>query len=665
MCGITGIYNLQQNPPPEKEYLLDMLGMIHHRGPDEFGLYSDAQVGIANTRLSILDLRGGSQPIGNEDGSLWIVLNGEIFNYIELRLDLERKGHAFTTSSDTEVVLHLYEELGPHCLNQLNGQFALAIWDVKKKELFLARDRVGICPLFYALHNGRLLFGSEIKALLAYPGLQAEIDTQALVQVFTYWSVLPPNTIFRGIQILPPAHYLLAREGEIHLQSYWEMDFTEEAVPQCSSAEYRRWETNKIEEFENLLMDAIRVRLRADVPVGAYLSGGLDSSLLCAMIRSHFNNAIETFSIAFEDSDFDESRYQRCMAEHLGTRHHTKLAHRQDIGSIFPQVVYHAETPLLRTAPAPMYLLSELVQESQFKVVVTGEGADEFLAGYDIFKEAKVRRFWAKNPQSTIRPKLLWRLYSDIAPLKSSGEAYLKAFFGNGLSDTASPYYSHAIRWGNTMRTHRFLAIPSDTKSNSFSIELPEKFSWWSSLAQAQYLEIMTFLSPYLLAAQGDRMIMAHSVEGRYPFLDHRVIEFCNRLPSNMKLRTLKEKWLLKQLGQRYVPQEILHRQKHPYRAPIRSSFYPGENRPSYVKELISKEAIENSGIFIPAAVSQLMRKAESGFRLSETDEMALTGILSTQLLLHFFVFEFRKIPLPKSAKIKTIDGKEESHDKR
>lgn len=661
MCGIAGILNLHENLPPEPEILLDMLGMIQHRGPDEFGLYHDSQIGLANARLSIIDLSSGIQPIGNEDGSLWIVFNGEIFNYIELRPDLEQKGHTFSTQSDTEVVLHLYEELGTGCLNVLNGQYALAIWDLKKRQLFLARDRAGICPLFYALKNGRLLFSSEIKALLAYPNIQAQIDPWALEQVFTYWSVLPPETIFRGIHILPPAYYLIARDGRICIQPYWTMDFEEEESPPFASRERKGWESKKLEEFESLLIDSIRIRLRADVPVGAYLSGGLDSSLTTALIQQHFNNQLETFSIAFEDNSFDESRYQQLMAKVLGVHHHTMLAHQEDIGKVFPQVVWHAETPLLRTAPAPMFLLSKLVQNQKYKVVVTGEGADEFLAGYDIFKEARIRRFWAKNPNSTLRPQLLRRLYPDIAPLTASGDAYLKAFFGNNLKDTASLYYSHTIRWMNTSRIRRFLAKPSMEKPHFNSLPLPVKFARWSPLAQAQYLEIITFLSPYLLAAQGDRMIMAHSVEGRYPFLDNHLIEYCNRLPADMKLRVLQEKWLLKQLGKKYLPQEILRRHKHPYRAPIQSCFFNTKNQPQYVKELLSVKAIKESNLFNPDAVYQLTRKAERGLRLSETDEMALTAILSTQLLYKYFVLDFNKLPLPKSQYINIVNNEEKS----
>ncbi len=650
MCGIVGILNLQDPRPILDATVHQMLTMLRHRGPDGFGLYHDEQVGLGSARLSIIDLSGGDQPIGNEDGTLWIVFNGEIFNYVELRPPLEARGHRFSTNSDTEVILHLYEDYGPGCLAHLNGQFAMAIWDTRKQTLFLARDRLGIRPLFYTVHNGQLVFGSEVKALLAYPGLRAEMDPIALDQIFTYWSTLSPRSVFCNIHDVPPGHFLLAQNAHITLTPYWTLDFQQDADVGRTAQDY-------LDELESLLVDATRIRLRADVPVGAYLSGGLDSSTTTAIIRNYTHNRLDTFSIAFVDNpEFDESQFQQKMAAHLGTDHRVVECTHADIGRVFPQVTWHTETPILRTAPAPMFLLSELVHNHRLKVVMTGEGADEFLAGYDIFKEMKIRRFWAANPDSQLRPLLLKRLYPDITDLGNVGGAYLTAFFRKGLSDTESPFYSHAIRWANTARTRRFFLHPPPALSTAEAISRPAAFETWTPLAQAQYLEISVFLSQYLLSSQGDRMAMAHSVEGRFPFLDYRVVEFSNRLPPGLKLHGLTEKWLLKQLGRKLVPADIWKRTKRPYRAPIHRSFF-SSGTPDYVQELLSERALQDSGFFDASAVAQLVRKASSGARLSEVDDMALVGIISTQLVHHQFVKAFKPTPPDARDRVKIVDG--------
>ena len=571
---------------------------------------------------------------------MWIVFNGEIFNYIELRPLLEKRGHIFSTNSDTEVILHLYEEFGQDCLQYLNGQFAIAIWDKNQQKLFLARDRIGIRPLFYTTHQGRFIFGSEIKAILAFPGIKAEIDPTSLKQVFTYWSVQTPRSIFKNIYEIPPGYFAIIQNRKIKIEKYWSLDFSEEA-------RFRKAE-EYLEELDNLLTDSTRIRLRSDVPVSAYLSGGLDSSITTAIIRNLINTHIDTFSISFSDINFDESPYQRKMANFLGTDHHEILTTNENIGLSFPEVVWHTEVPILRTAPAPMFLLSKLVHESDYKVVFTGEGADEILAGYDIFKEMKIRRFWAKNPDSQKRPLLLQRLYPDIFGMNSN--PYLQAFFKKDLTDTMSPYYSHIIRWKNTSRTWRFLTEDQKAPNGEIAPDaqvLPPGYEGWSPLAQAQFLEITTFLSPYLLSSQGDRMAMAHSVEGRYPFLDFRVIEFCNRLPSNMKMPVLIEKWLLKQLGKKLLPDFVWQRKKFPYRAPIHSSFFSPQPL-EYVQELLSEKALQSSGYFEPSTVTKLVQKIASGMMMSEVEDMALVGILTTQLVNQLFIKEF-KIPTIRS----------------
>jgi asparagine synthase (glutamine-hydrolysing) len=642
MCGIVGILESGGREPIRQNELRQMLAAIQHRGPDEFGLYLDRQVGLGSARLSIIDLSSGQQPIATEDENLWIVFNGEIFNYRELRQELERLGHRFRTQSDTEVLLHAYEEFGPQCLNRLNGQFAFAVWNVREQKLFLARDRLGVRPLYYTVSGDRVIFASEIKAILTQRQVRTGIDPAVLGEIFTYWASLSPHTIFRDIFEIPPGCYLVAGAGKITVKRYWQVDFPASNADSASSAgaleEY-------LEQFSSLLIDAVKIRLRADVPVGAYLSGGLDSSTLAVIVRNFTANRLNTFSIAFSDADYDESSHQKRMAGFLGAEHHMARVQPADIGRVFPEVMWHVETPVMRTAPAPMFLLSKLVREANFKVVLTGEGADEFLAGYDIFKEAKIRQFWARQPDSKIRPRLLEMLYADIPTLARNGHSFRSAFFRQGLGDVDSPTYSHALRWRNNRRACRFFSDEARqhlAQSSAEQIEprLCANGKAWTPLARAQYLETTIFLSQYLLSSQGDRVAMAHSVEGRFPFLDRRVTEFCNRLPGNLKLHGLTEKYLLKKLAQRWLPPEIVRRGKHPYRAPIHRCFFDPP-APDYVRELLSPEKLRAVGLFHPAAVGQLVKKIEHGAPVSETDEMALVGIISTQLLHHGFVAAF------------------------
>ena len=630
MCGIAGICGLTSSAPAEREVLARMLGMLRHRGPDQFGIFLDGSTGLGSARLSILDLSTGQQPIGNEDGTRWIVFNGEIFTHLELRAELERRGHRFATACDTETVLHAYEAYGPDCLSRFNGQFAIAIWDTVRRTLFLARDRLGVRPLFYREVEGSLVFGSEVKALVAGPGPAATLDPVALDQIFTYWSTLGARSCFSGTQELPPGHFMTVQDGRCSLQAYWEQAFPDpDALPIRGQDQY-------LAEFRELLLDATRIRLRADVPVGAYLSGGLDSSTLTAIIRHHTATPLETFSIAFEDPAFDETAFQARMTRSLGTRHHVVHANHADIGRVFPEVVWHAETPLLRTAPAPMFLLSRLVRDHRFKVVVTGEGADEFLAGYDIFKEAKLRRFWAGRPDSTFRPALFGRIYPWLTELTQGRSNVASAFFGQDLGDTEAADYSHRPRWRTSARAKRFFSAELQQRIREAGAPsgpvCPPGYQRWDPLQQAQYLEISIFLSHYLLSSQGDRMAMGHSVEGRYPFLDHRVVDFCNRLPATLKLRGLTEKYLLKQLSREWLPAEITERSKQPFRAPIRNAFF-GPAPAEYLEELLDPAALRRSGYFDPQAVAGLVAKLRRNGAPSETDDMALVGIISTELV--------------------------------
>ncbi|HEX7585827.1 MAG TPA: asparagine synthase (glutamine-hydrolyzing), partial [Prolixibacteraceae bacterium] len=516
MCGIAGLYNYHSTKEPSTELnVKKMLALINHRGPDESGVFLDNNIGIGSVRLSIIDLASGQQPLPDWTERYWIVYNGEIFNYLELRSQLEKKGIRFKTTSDTEVVVQMYAFYGAECLNQFNGQFAFCIWDRNKKEMFLARDRVGIRPLFYWHQNGAFAFCSEIKGLFSLSQIERALDEESLSQVFTFWTTITPKTPFKNIFELQPGHFMRVNSNEIHIQKYWSMNFTSGKDNQTRNL------SDSIDELDELLHDAVKVRLRADVPVGAYLSGGLDSSVTTAYIKAINPEMLNTFSIGFTDKEYDETAYQLEAAKFFGTNHTAFSCTSEELAESFAETIWHTEFPILRTSPTPMFLLSKKVRENHIKVVITGEGADEFLAGYNIFKEAKIRRFWANEPNSTARPKLLAKLYPYIPLLKNSPDLALKMFFGYKLKETEDPLYSHLLRWHNTSRIKSFFSddLGSSLNGNNPLDEvyktLPSGFGNWTNLSQSQYLEATIFMSSYLLSSQGDRMAMGNSVEGR------------------------------------------------------------------------------------------------------------------------------------------------------
>jgi len=642
MCGIAGVLDPGRGHVDPK-LLRRMIGMIRHRGPDDSGVFVAGPIGLAHTRLSIIDLEGGHQPMHNEDKSLWITFNGEIFNYIELREELTRKGHRFTTHSDTEVILHLYEEKGEDCVNDFNGQWAFAMWDEKRRKLFLSRDRLGVRPLFYTVMNGAVIFGSEIKAIFAHPGIRRELDLQALDQLFTVWTTLPPRTIFQNILELPPGHNITVQDGKIQVRPYWRMDYSPGSGIIHDEHEYA-------ERLLTLLIDATRIRLRSDVPVGAYLSGGLDSSIVTALIKQSTDTPLKTFSVVFDDPEFDERVYQREVIEHLKTDHQEMRCTYDDISGVFPDVIWHTEKPVLRTAPAPLYLLSGLAQTHGYKVVMTGEGSDEMLGGYDIFKEAKIRRFWERQPESRRRPLLLKRLYPYLFNLQSQSEAYLKEFFHVRPEDRTNPFFSHLPRWELTSRLKIYFSeatkarIRQNNPYAELARQLPAAYGTWDPFCQAQYLEALYLLPGYILSSQGDRVAMAHAVEGRFPFLDHRVVELTAAIPPHLKMKVLNEKYILKRAAGHLIPTSIAKRPKQPYRAPEAKSFFnDGKPRQEYVAELLSPECIRRDGIFNPVAVAKLIEKTRTNKAIGVKDNMSLVGILSTQLLVDQFVHHFNE----------------------
>jgi len=638
MCGIAGIFNFSatENAPSEQQ-LTAMLSAIRYRGPDESGIYLGNRIGLGNVRLSIIGLSSGQQPIHIRDKRYWIVYNGELFNYIEIRRDLEKLGIQFTTQTDTEVVVQAYAQWGPACLQQFIGQFAIAIWDKEKEELFIARDRVGIRPVFYTRSGNQFIFCSEIKGIFQVPKVRRVINQKALSQIFTFWTTITPDTPFEDVYEVSPGHYMLINENGIRTGQYWSLKYPEASGYSKMSID------ESVEELRDLFRDSVRKRLRADVEVAAYLSGGIDSSVTTAFIHEVEPGVLNTFSIGFKDKAFDETAFQLEASKYFNTNHMAFTCSSGEIGKYFYDTIRHAEFPILRTAPTPMYMLSKKVREQNIKVVITGEGADEMLSGYNIFKEAKIRRFWARNPQSDIRPLLLKKLYPYLPMMKEAKTSVLKMFFGYKLGETDNPYYSHLLRWHNTSRIQNYFADPVIAGLNGYEPidevrkSLAENFSKWGDLAKSQYLESTIFMSGYLLSSQGDRMAMANSVEGRYPFLDHRVIEYAATLPESYKLNCLNEKFILKKMMKGKIPESILKRHKQAYRAPIHTSFI-GPEAPEYVMELLNESTIRSFGYFDPGKVDKLVEKISQNTQVTEMENMALAGIISTQLIHHFFI---------------------------
>lgn len=636
MCGICGI--VTDGAPPDLSVLKNMMGRLGHRGPDGNGYYRDLHAALGHTRLAIIDTAGGAQPLCNEDGTLWVTFNGEIFNYVELARELRRLGHRFRTASDTEVIVHAWEEWGEDCFSRFNGQWALALWDRRKQRLVLSRDRLGVRPLFYTRAPHGFLFASEVKAIFADPCVKRAFDPAGLDQTFTYWSTVAPRTVFQGIEQLEPGHYAVLDHNGLRKAPYWRASFPERGHEPMQDTQ------EAATALRERIVEATRLRfLRSDVPVGAYLSGGLDSSITAAIISRYTDVPLHTFSLRFADQEFDEGDYQKQMSAALGTQHEDVVVSPSDIVEIFPQVIRHTETPIVRAAPAPLYLLSKLVSDNGYKVVVTGEGADEVLAGYDIFREARVRMFWSRDPESTKRSKALELLYPWMARSPGKAPAFARSFFGRNL-DPDDPALSHRPRWDSTAAIKLLFGSAMRDEIGRSDVDdvvagMPAGSEDWDPLSRAQWLEMTTLLAGYILSSQGDRMLMANSVEGRFPFLDRDVVNFSNQLPARHKLFGLEEKYLLKRAFADLVPEQILRRPKQPYRAPDAASFF-ARGRPEWFDAVTSERAVKAAGVFEPALVAGLFAKCAKygGEKMSNTDNMRVLAIVSTQLTYESFV---------------------------
>ena len=625
MCGIAGVVRSGWRGEVAAPTLARMTAALRHRGPDGQGTWVEESggVGLAHTRLSIIDVAGGAQPLANEDGQVVITYNGEVYDHVELARELEGRGHRFRTRSDAEAIVHGYEEWGDRVVERLNGQFAFAIVDRRRRRVLLARDRFGVRPLFYAIRNGTLWFASEVKAILAGGEVSTAPDLEGLDEIFTFWGTRAPRTPFAGIRQLEPGTLAVWRDDALRVERYYALDYPEMPVEPRDA----------VERLDAVMRSAVTLRMRADVPVGGYLSGGLDSSITCALATTESADVLRTFSITFDDPRLDESAYQRLVAAQVGSKHAIAHVSAGEIARVFPEVIAHTETPVVRTAPAPMFLLSRLARRGGIKVVLTGEGADELFLGYDLFKETVVRLFCLRQPRSAMRPRLFDRLYPYLSH-ERGGTLWRKSFLEAG--SPADPLFSHLPRMQLTSRIKEFYSHDVRSSLSAFDAaaelrdSLPASFARWSPVHRAAYLEMTTLLAPYLLSSQGDRMAMAHGVEGRFPFLDHRLFELAAALPVRSKLRGLHEKEILKRWARDVVPPAVTARHKQPYRAPDAPAFVDDE--PEYVTELLSDAAIARSGIFEPAAVAGLMRRARARRITSFAENQAFVAILSTQL---------------------------------
>ncbi len=639
MCGICGIVAPSGGPAPDLALLGRMLGRLAHRGPDGSGVFRDRGAALGHARLAIIDVAGGTQPLSNEDGSLWISFNGEIFNYVEIGAELAGLGHVLRTKSDSEVIVHAFEQWGVRCFERFNGQWAIALWDCRSRCLVLSRDRLGVRPLYYTTADATFLFASEIKALFADPRVPRRFDAAGLAELFSFWCPVAPRTAFQGIHELPPGEYAILREGSIERRAYWSPSFPPAGAEECQDI------VANGKRFREALVEATRLRfLRSDVPVGAYLSGGIDSSVTAAIIARYTQAPLTTFSLRFTDPEFDEGPFQAEMSARLGADHRSIAVSAADIGRVFPEVVWHAERPLLRSAPAPLYLLSRLVRESGFKVVVTGEGSDEVLAGYDIFREAKARQFLARDPSSPKRARIVELLYPWMQRSPAAAPAFARAFFARNL-DTADPAVSHRPRWDSTEAVRSLMSeeireamrrIPIDSQ---LLARMPSEHTGWDPTCRAQWLEMTTLLAGYILSAQGDRMLMANSVEGRFPFLDREVVELANGMPAWHKLLALDEKHILKREFADLLPSSILERPKQPYRVPDAASFFFG-HRLEWLEEAIDPGVLKAAGLFLPEPVARLMEKCRRvrGEKMSNTDNMRVLAVVSTMLTHKAFI---------------------------
>ncbi len=598
MCGIVGFTGINLNQP-NREILERMNRCIVHRGPDDDGFYVKENVGLAMRRLSIIDIAHGKQPIHNHDKSKWIVFNGEIYNFQELRKNLENDGDKFYTNSDTEVILHLYEKYGADCVSYLRGMFAFAIWDETDKSLFIARDRIGKKPLLYSFQkNGDLIFGSEFTALLAHPSISREIDSQAIDAYLSYLCVPAPLTAFKQVRKLEPAHWLRWKNGEIETKRYWLPDFSNKIKISEAEAE---------EETLRILREATKLRMISEVPLGAFLSGGVDSSVVVALMAEQSEKPVKTFSIGFEEADFSELKYARQVAEHIGAEHHEFVV-KPDALEVLPKLIEHYGEPYADSSAIATYYVAKETRR-HVTVALNGDGGDESFAGYERYFAMRLAEKYHKIP-GIVRKTLIENAVNLIptSELKKSRARDLKRF----VNAASLPKVERYLRWVS--------AIDRQTKENLYSKDFKkevEEFDaadflkpWFaksngSGIVDAtMFTDQMTYL-PNDLLVKVDIVSMANSLEARSPFLDHKVIEFAASLPENIKLRGTETKYLLKKVASKIVPREVLYRRKMGFGVPL-THWFRGELK-DFLRENLLSEKFAKRGIVKAEAVKKLV----------------------------------------------------------
>lgn len=624
MCGIAGIALKEGTRPVDVALLQAMTDRLRHRGPDAEGTFSAPGIGLGSRRLSIIDLETGDQPIANEDGSLVVVCNGEIYNYVELRAELLAAGHEFRTQSDTEVIVHLYEEHGVGCVERLRGMFALALWDSSLRRLFLARDRLGIKPLYYAETARGLTFASEQKAILEADGVPREFSPRGVNDLFTLGFVAAPATLFASVHQLLPATWLLFEDGSVSIHRYWDVKFPsrDEPAPQIREEEW-------VEALREKLDEVVRLHLRSDVAVGAWLSGGLDSSAIVSLMLRQLGRPIHTASLSFNSPGMDEIRTQRTLLDFpeydLISRVYVCTA--RDFTRL-PEAMWFSEDPTTSGIEV-MRLLTAEASAHDVKVILTGEGADEVFGGYPWFQFDKLLRPLARLPLPVKRMLLLGSLFPKRFPRVSG-------MFLAGPEMNVDRYRT-SVGWGRPAATHRVFSPDlrlrvANAQASGWELELPEAFDRWHPFAQLQYYELNVRL-PSFINHTLDRGSMARSVEARVPFLDHELVEFAARIPPSLKMKGLREKHILREAVADLLPREIADRKKRGLRAPT-EAWLRGP-LPEFAAELFSERSLRRKGYFDPAGVQELLKEHRSG-RSDWTYD--LLGVLALQLWDEIFV---------------------------
>lgn len=633
MCGIAGVLGTGLASAERREQLAGMLGAIAHRGPDGWGTYVDPLVGLGHVRLSIVGLSDGHQPFVG--GRHALSFNGEIFNHIELRRDLEALGERFVTRSDTEVLLRALQRWGVDALPRLNGQYAFLYWNGSSRRLVAARDRYGILPLYYTTHQGRVYFASEFKAFDGVPGMSRRLDPANVLEHALLWNTIEDRTVWSGIRSVEAGTCVTFEpSGQEHCLRYYRLgQGTREPVP-ATFDEAKRVLREKLRQ-------AVALRLRSDVPVGNYLSGGIDSSVITLLTDELRGDRYKTFSIGFANPSYDESKYQRMMSARVNADPVTLTIRDADIEGNFERAILHGERPVFRTAPVPLLLLSRIVRESGVKVVLTGEAADEILWGYDSYKELKLLRFWARFPQSRLRPQLIRTLYPHLAHYRDGAQfglmrMFYEGFLGtydNALAGLNFRVHNNAVLRGYLRPEHRD-SLSDETLLARVRALVPANDASLSLLQRNQILEMRTLLPGYLLSSQADRMQLANGIEGRYPFLDHELVEWVFQLPDRFKLPLLSQKHLLREAFRPELPPEIVDRPKQPYQAPDIKAFFSGARPSELARAHLDAAAIEATGIFDARMVQRFATKFARGVpeRLGYRDNMVFIFLLSTQI---------------------------------